>query len=122
MPPLELRSNCQQRPREGRIGIGFANFQDMASQIKNKQKERKSLELDTAATYNAFKDFEGKRYTGMKIGRGHKWHYDKGVWEEKKIAPDEWQVQYSVTKRRSGKAPEGSGVPVGTQYHWYIIA
>src|SRR5436190_18665902 len=22
----------------------------------------------------------------------------------------------------AGKAPEGSGVPVGTQYHWYVIA
>ena len=58
----------------------------------------------------------------MKIGRGHKWHYDQGVWNEKKITPDEWEVNYSVTKRRAGKAPEGSGVPVGTQYHWYIIA
>jgi hypothetical protein len=58
----------------------------------------------------------------MKIGRGHKWYYDQGVWSEKKITPDEWQVNYSVTKRRAGKAPEGSGVPVGTQYHWYVIA
>ncbi|HYZ65355.1 MAG TPA: hypothetical protein VE574_01380, partial [Nitrososphaeraceae archaeon] len=24
--------------------------------------------------------------------------------------------------RRSGRAPEGSGVPVGTEYHWYILA
>jgi hypothetical protein len=27
-----------------------------------------------------------------------------------------------VTKRRKGKAPEGSGVPVATGYHWYIAA
>jgi hypothetical protein len=27
-----------------------------------------------------------------------------------------------VKKRRAGKAPEGSGVPVGTEYHWYILA
>jgi hypothetical protein len=27
-----------------------------------------------------------------------------------------------VVKRRKGKAPEGSGVPVGTEYHWYILA
>ena len=25
-------------------------------------------------------------------------------------------------KKRAGHAPEGSGVPVGTEYHWYIIA
>src|SRR5439155_6389567 len=62
------------------------------------------------------------RYTGMKIGRRHKWHYDKGEWNEKKITPDEWQIDYAVRKRRAGKAPEGSGVPVGTEYHWYILA
>jgi len=84
--------------------------------------ESVALERDNAETYNRFKEFEGRRYTGMKIGRGHKWYYDQGVWSEKKITPDEWEVNYSVTKRRAGKAPEGSGVPVGTQYHWYIIA
>jgi hypothetical protein len=84
--------------------------------------ESAALERDNAETYNSFKEFEGRRYTGMKIGRGHKWHYDPGIWSEKKITPDEWEVNYSVTKRRAGRAPEGSGVPVGTQYHWYIIA
>jgi hypothetical protein len=84
--------------------------------------EGAALNRDSAETYNRFKEFEGRRYTGMKIGRGHKWYYDQGVWNEKKITPDEWEVNYSVTKRRAGKAPEGSGVPVGTQYHWYVIA
>jgi hypothetical protein len=27
-----------------------------------------------------------------------------------------------VPKRRAGHAPPGSGVPVGTEYHWYILA
>ena len=27
-----------------------------------------------------------------------------------------------MVKRRAGRAPEGSGVPVGTEYHWYILA
>ena len=77
---------------------------------------------DIAATYNEFKEFEGHRYTGMKIGRSHKWYYDKGEWREKKVTPDEWTFSYAVTKRRAGRAPEGSGVPVGTEYHWYILA
>lgn len=42
--------------------------------------------------------------------------------ERKKLTPDKWQFTYSVTKRRAGNAPEGSGVPVGTEYHWYILA
>jgi hypothetical protein len=49
-------------------------------------------------------------------------YYDQGEWKEKKINPDKWEISYAVTKRRAGRAPEGSGVPVGTQYHWYIVA
>jgi hypothetical protein len=56
------------------------------------------------------------------VGRTHKWYYDKGEWKEKKLTPDKWQFSYSVSKRRAGNAPEGSGVPVGTEYHWYILA
>jgi hypothetical protein len=77
---------------------------------------------DSAASYNEFKEYEGQRYTGMKIGRSHKWHYDPGDWKETKITPDLWQIGYAVTKRRAGRAPEGSGVPVGTEYHWYVLA
>ena len=58
----------------------------------------------------------------MAVGRSHKWHYDKGVWKETKITPDEWEISYAVTKRRAGKAPEGSGAAVGTEYSWFILA
>lgn len=77
---------------------------------------------DPAVSYDRFKEHEGRRYTGMKVGRSHKWYYDEGEWKEKKITPDLWQISYAVTKRRAGRAPEGSGVPVGTEYHWYILA
>lgn len=73
-------------------------------------------------SYDDCKPYEGKKYTGMRVGRSHKWYYDKGEWKETKVTPDLWQISYSVTKRRAGKAPEGSGVPVGTEYHWYILA
>ena len=52
---------------------------------------------DITASYNKFKKFEGQQYTGMKIGRSHKWYYDKGEWREKKITPDLWEISYSVT-------------------------
>jgi hypothetical protein len=84
------------------------------------KKARKSK--DISASYNEVKQFEGQQYTGMKVGRSHKWYYDKGEWKETKITPDLWEISYAVTKRRAGKAPEGSGVPVGTAYHWYILA
>jgi hypothetical protein len=83
---------------------------------------RAGVRSDPAVSYNEFKDHEGRRYTGMKIGRSHTWYYGKGEWKETKVTPDLWQVSYAVTKRRAGRAPEGSGVPVGTEYHWYILA
>jgi len=89
---------------------------------ENIQKKKNGVKKDISKSYNQFKEFEGKKYTGMKVGRTHKWYYDKGEWKEKKITPDKWQFTYNVPKRRAGNAPEGSGVPVGTEYHWYILA
>jgi hypothetical protein len=89
---------------------------------KTVQRKESGINIDISKTYNEFKEFEGKQYTGMKVGRSHKWYYDKGEWKEKKITPDKWEFTFTVNKRRSGKAPEGSGVPVGTEYHWYILA
>src|SRR6476661_11182649 len=84
--------------------------------------KKKEAAKDLSKSYNEFKQFEGQQYSGMKVGRSHKWYYDKGEWRETKITPDLWEISYAVTKRRAGKAPEGSGVPVGTEYHWYILA
>jgi hypothetical protein len=72
--------------------------------------------------YNEYKEFEGRKYTGMKVGGSHRWYYGKGEWKEKKITPDKWEFTYAVNKRRAWQAPEGSGVPIGTEYHWYILA
>jgi hypothetical protein len=83
---------------------------------------KKAAKKDIAATYNRYKLHKGKQYTGMAVGRGHKWYYDQGVWIDKKVTPDKWLINYEVTKRRKGKAPEGSGAPVGTEYHWFILA
>jgi hypothetical protein len=86
------------------------------------QRKKNGAKKDLSKSYNEYKEFEGKQYTGMKVGRSHKWYYDKGEWKEKKITPDKWEFTYAVNKRRAGQAPEGSGVPVGTEYHWYIVA
>lgn len=95
----------------------------MAAKTRPSRKTtKKGGESDSAVSYDEFKTHEGRRYTGMKVGRSHKWYYDKGEWKEKKITPDLWQISYAVTKRRAGRAPEGSGVPVDTEYHWYVLA
>jgi hypothetical protein len=73
-------------------------------------------------SYDRPKEFQGRRYTGMAVGRGHKWKYDAGDWTEKKVTPDKWEIHFAVNKRRKGHAPEGSGAPLGTSHHWYILA
>jgi hypothetical protein len=78
--------------------------------------------MATRSSYDEIKEFAGKRYTGMRVGRSHKWRYDAGEWSERKVTPDRWEFRYAVVKRRAGRAPEGSGAPVGTAYHWYIVA
>lgn len=96
----------------------------MATKVSpaKKKAQKKEAKKDLSKTYNEFKTFEGHQYTGMAVGRSHKWNYDAGVWKETKITPDLWEINFAVTKRRAGHAPEGSGVPVGTEYHWYILA
>ena len=89
---------------------------------ESNQKKKNGVKKDISKSYNQFKEFQGKNYTGMRVGRTHKWYYDKGEWKEKKVTPDKWQFSYNVTKRRAGNAPECSGVPVGTEYNWYILA
>jgi hypothetical protein len=89
---------------------------------KTVQGKKTETEGDISKSYDELKEFEGKQYTGMMVGRSHKWYYDEGQWNEKKITPEKWEFNYAVNKRRAGHAPEGSGVPVGTEYHWYILA
>ena len=87
-----------------------------------KKVRRKRTPTKVGASYETIKNYNGKQYVGMQIGRSHKWYYDKGEWKDKKITPDLWEIRYAVTKRRAGKAPKASGAPVGTGYHWYIMA
>ncbi|KAG8414381.1 hypothetical protein J3459_014768 [Metarhizium acridum] len=58
----------------------------------------------------------------MAVGGSHTWNYDGGVWHEVKAEPDLWKINYETKKRRARKAPERSGAPVGTEYHWLIVA
>jgi hypothetical protein len=103
------------RPAGKAIGRG-------ATKTAKKVSTKKANKKDISASYNAFKEFKGQTYTGMQIGRSHKWNYDKGIWRETKVTPERWELSYNVIKRRAGHAPEGSGVPVGTGYHWFILA
>ncbi len=72
--------------------------------------------------YDDLKQFEGETYAGMTVGGEHTWLYPNGLWRETKVAPDRWEFTFRSIKERERSAPAGSGVPVGTEYHWYILA
>lgn len=72
--------------------------------------------------FDDLKSYNGKTYSGMAVGSAHSWNYLNAVWEERKVQPDLWQMNFTAAKHRARSAPEGSGAPLGTQYHWYIIA
>ena len=72
--------------------------------------------------YDALKSFNGQVYKGMAIGGSHTWNYDPGIWKETKVEPDLWKIDFDTKKRRAKNAPKGSGAPVGTEYHWIIVA
>lgn len=93
-----------------------------AKKVTKKATKKTAVKKNIAASYNRYKFYDGRQYTGMAIGRRHNWNYDPGVWTEQKVTPDRWNIHYEVIKRRKGKAPEGSGAPVGTEYHWYILS
>ncbi len=73
-------------------------------------------------SFDDIKTFNGMKYTGMTVGRSHHWDYLNSVWDETKLASDKWQFKFTSIKRRQVAAPVGSGVPLKTGYHWYIIA
>ncbi len=72
--------------------------------------------------YDDVKEFKGKKYMGMPVGGRHVWNYPNGTWKEEKVNPETWVFSFESVKKRSRAAPESSGVPVNTEYHWYIQA
>jgi hypothetical protein len=72
--------------------------------------------------YDEVKTHGERTYTGMSVGGEHAWRYPDGIWRERKEAPDRWTFSFSSLKKRLRSAPEGSGAPVGTGYHWFILA
>jgi hypothetical protein len=68
------------------------------------------------------KEFRGRKYMGMPVGGRHVWNYPDGTWKEEKVSPDAWVFSFESLKKRTRAAPERSGAPLSTEYHWYILA
>lgn len=73
-------------------------------------------------SYDDIKDYEGMRYSGMRVGGVHRWSYPDGRWWEKKVSPQRWEFTFTAVKERVKHAPGGSGASPGTEYHWLIVA
>ncbi|UCH88900.1 MAG: hypothetical protein JSV49_11795 [Thermoplasmata archaeon] len=72
--------------------------------------------------YDDIKEYNGKVYTGMRVGGSHSWFYPEGRWNETKVAPDKWEFSFESLKRRNFASGNNTGAKKGTTFHWYIIA
>jgi len=72
--------------------------------------------------FDDLKTHNNQVYSGMVVNSSHSWDYRNAIWEETKISVDKWKIKLSATKHRNTNAPEGSGVPTQTDYHWLILA
>jgi len=71
--------------------------------------------------FDQVKDFNGQKYKGMSVGASHHWDYTNAVWNETKVTPDLWKIEFRALKGRQKSAPANSGAPLGTEYHWTIV-
>jgi hypothetical protein len=81
----------------------------MKKAIAKKSTDKKAAVKNIAASYNRYKTYDGKQYTGMTIGRGHKWNYDKGIWIDKKMTPEKMDNQLRRYKTPCGQSSRGFG-------------
>jgi len=71
--------------------------------------------------YDDLKEHGGRTYSGMRVGGRHEWVYPRGIWRETKVAADRWEFTFESFKERMMPSPQGSGAPVDTEFHWYIL-
>ncbi|KAL4779148.1 hypothetical protein BJX76DRAFT_99214 [Aspergillus varians] len=112
-------------PEEIQLSESFPETdEEMPEETEHAINEAKTADANGrafAGGYNALKSYKGKYYSGMAVGGSHTWNYDPGIWKETKEEPDLWRIEYRTNKRRARRAPEKSGAPVGTEYHWLIV-
>jgi hypothetical protein len=46
--------------------------------LETLQRKENEIRKDTSKGYNEYKEFEGKKYTGMRVGGVHHWYYERG--------------------------------------------
>jgi len=97
--------------------ILFSIFSDLYQNQNIRNNNEINLEY-----YNQIKEFNGQKYSGMKVSGIHRWKYNNGIWIEQKISPDEWKINFNCRKTRLNIAPKNSGAENNSQFHWLIVA
>lgn len=72
-------------------------------------------------SYDDLKKHFGEVYSGMSVGGVHNWNYNNAVCNEQKVHPHIWLTRLQSVKKRKRDAPVGSGVDVGTKFHWVWV-
>ncbi len=80
------------------------------------------LKNEKTRHYDALKEHDGQKYTGMSVGGRHSWNYKDGTWNETKVSPNKWKFEFTCNKYRNHQAPQDTGAPNKTEFHWYIVA
>src|SRR5256712_12307507 len=114
-PGIGYRESVKSFRGGPRRGFSFAHLSGRASSSQD-------AEGRPPMAYDDVKEFEGETYSGMAVGGEHTWLYPNGLWHETKVTPDKWEFTFASLKERERSAAAGSGVPVGTEYHWYVLA
>src|SRR3569832_1791792 len=79
---IKLKKEHQYRPSVRRNGHAAHK-----SVPRKSATAKKPAKKNYAASFNRYKFYKGKQYTGTTIGRRQKWYYDKGEWKDRKITP-----------------------------------
>lgn len=66
-------------------------------------KKKKEAGKGLSKSYNKFKEYEGQRYTGMKVGRSHKWYYDQGDGKNGRSHPTSGSLPMLLPSEGQGK-------------------
>ena len=90
--------------------------------INIQKKGIKMAKSEKRKNYDALKEYNGQKYTGMSVGGTHSWNYNNGTWNETKVTPNKWKFEFMCNKTRNHQAPKGTGALDKTEFHWYILA
>jgi hypothetical protein len=88
------------------------NTMDLES-IKEKEHKISKTRNNISTAYNDYKEFEGRKYTGMRVGGVHHWYYENGEWKEKKKHQTNGNSLMQLIRKEHGMLQRAQGLQLG---------